>query len=217
MTTHQKTRALLLFLTGTLLTGCAAYPVVIEPPAPARVAPPRDDLFVVLPGPAGKAGAVTVTHAGDQRVLDSGYAAARIPERGRLEVGTISEQEVREIFGRALDALPPRPVSFTVFFKFNSNELTDESREAIRQISVEIARRPAVEVIVTGHTDRVGTLEQNDALSLQRAARVRRDLAATGIPEDRIEIAGRGEREPIVPTEDEVPEPRNRRVEITVR
>jgi flagellar motor protein MotB len=30
-------------------------------------------------------------------------------------------------------------------------------------------------------------------------------------------VAGRGEREPIVPTEDEVAEPRNRRVEITVR
>jgi len=28
---------------------------------------------------------------------------------------------------------------------------------------------------------------------------------------------GRGEREPLVPTEDEVSEPRNRRVEITVR
>jgi len=30
-------------------------------------------------------------------------------------------------------------------------------------------------------------------------------------------VAARGEREPLVPTADEVPEPRNRRVEIKVR
>jgi outer membrane protein OmpA-like peptidoglycan-associated protein len=34
---------------------------------------------------------------------------------------------------------------------------------------------------------------------------------------DRIRVAGRGEREPLVPTADEVAEPQNRRVEINVR
>jgi len=38
-----------------------------------------------------------------------------------------------------------------------------------------------------------------------------------GVPAERIVIAGRGEREPIVPTADNVDEPRNRRVEINVR
>jgi hypothetical protein len=38
-----------------------------------------------------------------------------------------------------------------------------------------------------------------------------------GHPREQVSVAGRGEREPIVPTEDEVAEPRNRRVEITVR
>ena len=81
----------------------------------------------------------------------------------------------------------------------------------------EVARRPAVEVVVIGHTDRVGTVQYNDALSLQRAGKLRDELVRLGIPLDRIQVAGRGEREPLVPTEDQVPEPRNRRVEITVR
>jgi outer membrane protein OmpA-like peptidoglycan-associated protein len=207
-------------LIATLPAGCATQPGVVTPPPPppaARVVPPRDDLFVVLPGPDGKVGAVTVTHDNDRQVLDGPYTGARIRERGRLQVARVPEAEVREVFGDTLVALPPRPASFTLFFTFNRDELTDESREAFRQISLEIARRPAVEVIVTGHTDRVGTLEHNDALSLQRAARVRRELGEAGVPADRIEIAGRGEREPLVPTDDEVPEPRNRRVEITVR
>ena len=213
---HHATRGLLLLVTGALLAGCAARPVV-SAPSPARVVPPRDDLFVVLPGPEGKAGAVTVTHGREQQVLDTPYAGARIRERGRLEAARVPESEVREVFGEALGALAPRPVSHTVFFEFSRDELTAESRATLRRISVEIARRPAVEVVVIGHTDRVGSLEANDTLSLQRAERVRRDLVEAGVAADRIEIAGRGEREPLVPTDDEVPEPRNRRVEITVR
>lgn len=46
---------------------------------------------------------------------------------------------------------------------------------------------------------------------------MRGELARIGIPADRIQAAGRGEREPLVPTPDEVAEPRNRRVEVTVR
>jgi outer membrane protein OmpA-like peptidoglycan-associated protein len=73
-------------------------------------------------------------------------------------------------------------------------------------------------VAVIGHTDRVGSVAQNDALSLQRAERVRRDVAQQlGIAPDRIAAAGRGEREPLVETADEVAEPRNRRVEVTIR
>lgn len=66
-----------------------------------------------------------------------------------------------------------------------------------------------------GHTDRVGKLEANDALSLKRAEAVGEQLKA---PASRLmEFAGRGEREPLVPTADEVPEPANRRVEINLR
>jgi outer membrane protein OmpA-like peptidoglycan-associated protein len=54
-------------------------------------------------------------------------------------------------------------------------------------------------------------------LSLRRAERCRDELIKLGIPKVRISVAGRGEREPEVPTADEVAEPRNRRVEISVR
>ena len=71
--------------------------------------------------------------------------------------------------------------------------------------------------MVIGHTDRVGTTQFNDGLSLQRAERVRRALVELGIASERIRTAGRGERELLVSTADDVPEPRNRRVEINVR
>jgi outer membrane protein OmpA-like peptidoglycan-associated protein len=52
---------------------------------------------------------------------------------------------------------------------------------------------------------------------LKRAAAVREVLLAVGVPEKLIEMAGRGEREPLIPTDDEIAEPRNRRVEINVQ
>jgi outer membrane protein OmpA-like peptidoglycan-associated protein len=136
---------------------------------------------------------------------------------GRLETGVATEQEVREVFGSALAAQPLRPVSFTLYFVLGKDELTPETRPTLETILAEIARRPAAEIVVIGHTDRVGGVQYNDALSLQRAEKVRGELVRLGIPFDRIQVAGRGSREPLIPTEDQVPEPRNRRVEITVR
>ena len=134
-----------------------------------------------------------------------------------METGTSTPQEVQQVFGPALAAQPTRPVSFTLYFLEGKDELTPESTQVFGQIGAEIARRPAPEIVVIGHTDRVGTAQANDALSLRRAGRVRDDLVRVGIAADRITVAGRGEREPLIPTEDEVAEPRNRRVEINVR
>lgn len=201
-------------LTAALLSGCAAAPPPAPPPAVKQT---RDDLYAVLPDREGKGGALAVTHAGDEKVLSGPYAAARIRGEGRLETGMTTEQEVREVFGPALAAQPLPPISFTLYFLLDSDQFTPESQPVLASIFAEIARRPAAEVVVIGHTDRVGSVAYNDALSLQRAERVRGELVRLGIQLDRIQVAGRGEREPLIPTDDEVSEPRNRRVEITIR
>jgi outer membrane protein OmpA-like peptidoglycan-associated protein len=63
----------------------------------------------------------------------------------------------------------------------------------------------------------VGGLDYNDQLSRARAERTREMLVSLGIPADRIEAAGRGKRELLVHTDENVSEARNRRVEINVR
>jgi outer membrane protein OmpA-like peptidoglycan-associated protein len=198
----------------SLAAGCAA-------PPPRQAAPPvppaPEDLFVLLPAQDGQTGAVSVMHGSEQRILDVPYATARIEVEGRLETGLSTEAEVRRIWGDALAALPPRPVSFLLYFLEGKDELTPESERVIQQIFAEIARRPAPEIAVIGHTDRVGSVQFNDALSLRRAQKIRDDLVRLGVVAEQIQVAGRGEREPLVPTEDEIAEPRNRRVEISVR
>jgi len=203
-------------LLGALLAaaGCARRPVVLPP----RVAEPSpEDLVVVVPAADGTVGSVAVTRGSERVVLDSPYAVARVRGTAGVEVGRTTGAEVRAAFGAALEAQPPRPAAFTVFFVFGTDEPTPESRQLIARIATEISGWPAAEVVVVGHTDRVGSEAENDELSRQRAQRVARLLQDAGIGEERIRVAGRGEREPLVATEDEVPEPRNRRVDITVR
>ena len=197
----------LVVVAAMLAAGCASVP----PPAP------RDETVVLLPGPDGRVGALTVSHAGRQETLQTPYATASVRQEGRLEQTATTPQQVRERFGGALDAQPPRAVTFVLFFLDNSEDLTPESKLELAKILAAIARYPAPEILVIGHTDRKGTLDYNDGLSLRRAERIRNDLVQIGVPREGIQASGRGEREPLVPTDDEVTEPRNRRVEITVR
>ena len=196
----------------TATAGCAARPVEMVKPAG------RAETVVLLPARSGNAGALTVTHDAQQRVLDTPYATTRLREAGKLEDGErLTAEQVRQTFGGTLDALPPRPVIFILYFLDASDDFTAESKQEIPKILKEIAGHPSAEIVVVGHTDRTGSLAYNDALSLRRAERVRAQLGRIGIPDAQISVAGRGERELLVPTDDEVAEPRNRRVEITVR
>jgi outer membrane protein OmpA-like peptidoglycan-associated protein len=199
----MASRTALAALALLLLVGCAK--------------PMRDDLYVLMPDQEGKSGALTVESGGHRAVLDRPYASARVTEPGRVAAGAVTEQEARQAFGAALEAQPARPTSFILYFLEGRDELTPDSRQLLGRIVDEIARRPAPEIVVIGHTDRVGAVPFNDALSLRRAERVRDELVKVGIAADRIRVEGRGEREPLVPTPDEVAEPRNRRVEINVR
>lgn len=174
------------------------------------------DLVVLLPDKDGKVGKVLVHNPKGDAVLDSAYAAARTSGSG-LQRNTASQSELKDVFGSALAAMPPRPISFTLFFESGTDEFTEQSKQEVKRVIAEMARRQAPEITVIGHTDQVGPDPTNDALSLQRAERVKSILVGMGIPPERILTAGRGRREPLLRTADGVAEPRNRRVEISVR
>ena len=99
----------------------------------------------------------------------------------------------------------------------NSDQLTKKSAEEAKTILADIAARPVADIVIIGHTDTMGELAYNDKLSLQRAESLRQQLIKLGGDPKRLSVAGRGEREPLIPTPDETPEPRNRRAELIVR
>jgi outer membrane protein OmpA-like peptidoglycan-associated protein len=191
------------FIAALILGGCATAP--------------SQDLVVLLPDKDGKVGTVIVQNQKGSTVLNTAYATARTAPDGGVARGTASQGEIKEVFGSALSAQPPRPISFTLYFESGSDEITAQSKQEVKRILAEMARREAPDITVIGHTDLVGSDPSNDALSLQRAGRVKSMLVGMGVPAERILIAGRGRREPLIPTADGVIEPRNRRVEISVR
>jgi outer membrane protein OmpA-like peptidoglycan-associated protein len=180
-------------------------------------ATPSQDLIVLLPDKEGKVGTVVVQGQKGKAVLNTAYAAARTTPEGGMQRGTASQSEVKEVFGSALAAQPSRPISFILYFESGNDEFTEESKLEVKRLLAEMARRQAPDITVIGHTDQVGPDPSNDALSLQRAERVKSILAGMGIPAERILTAGRGRREPLIPAAEGVSEPRNRRVEINVR
>jgi outer membrane protein OmpA-like peptidoglycan-associated protein len=172
--------------------------------------------ITLLPNQDGKPSAVIVTTAGADTLLDKPYQVAAIDSKGAT-VSAGDAADIRSRYEKVLSAMPQRAAVFTLYFVTDTDDLVPESAARLAEIKAQLASRPAPEIIVIGHTDTVAKREYNDALSLRRAAAVKRMLVETGIEEERIVVQGRGEREPLVPTADGVDEPRNRRVEIRVR
>jgi outer membrane protein OmpA-like peptidoglycan-associated protein len=77
--------------------------------------------------------------------------------------------------------------------------------------------RHGADILVTGHTDTLGTRAANFQLGLKRATMVRDLLIAAGVDASRIEVSSLGETDLLVSSADDAPEPRNRRVDITIR
>lgn len=175
------------------------------------------DRTVLLPDREGRSSALVVKTTRGETVLDKPYQAADVYQDGRVETKVLNPDAVSRQFGEALATQPPLPVSFTVYFIEGSDELTSESKPIMADIKEALLRRPFPEITVIGHTDSVGTATYNDTLSLKRAEAVRRILLQEGISAVSIDVAGRGSRELLVPTQDGVSEPRNRRVDISVR
>ena len=219
-----------------LFGALVALVVAFAPKQPA-------DEVVVLPSADGHVGMVVVERGDDRVILNEAYATSRVTSDGQIRLEKLAPKEVQSqvalskgesapapqpaleqvaaalpMFHDAIAALPPRPASFLLYFVTGTDDLTEASKLELGRMLEELRRRDVADIVVIGHTDRVGNEQANDELSLSRAERVKAEFVAQSIaPAERIRAAGRGEREPLVPTGNDVDEPLNRRVEINVR
>jgi len=176
----------------------------------------RQSLFVVLPNPDGSSGAVTIEDSQKSVVLDHPYAAGEV--RGGVAAPVkVDQAQVQQIFGNALAAQPILPAHFVLYFEKDSDTLTPDSQRQYQSVFADIKRRSVYEVEVIGHTDTLGNAPHNQQLSMSRAVMIRERLEHDGISAKSISVAGRGQLDLALLTGDQVAEPRNRRVEITVR
>jgi outer membrane protein OmpA-like peptidoglycan-associated protein len=199
---------------AALEVACAGKHAAV--PAPAET---ERTLVVLLPdSDTGVTGRAFVANtAGNTDLNAARESSTATPSTAPTAVTTMSEEEVQRMFGETLAALPMAPVHFTLNFKFESDELTDESRALLPEILDTVKERVIPEVLVVGHTDTMGTPRANFDLGLTRANSVRNLLIQVGLDPELIEVRSHGESDLLVKTPDETAEARNRRVEISVR
>lgn len=165
----------------------------------------------------GQQGAVEVRTRNSSTVLRTPYSTAVVGPRQTVETEQMTAEQVDRRYQQLLSAQPAPEQKLTLYFETGGSQLTGESLNQLADVLSRAMARPGGEIIVTGHTDSVGPVPANDQLSLERAAAIREMLVQRGFDGTRVDAVGRGEREPIVPTPDNTPEPRNRRAEITIR
>ena len=197
---------------GSLLSACSR----------ARVQPaqrPAGTLVALLPDAEdGVVGRAFVSNAAGTVELAGARASTRVIGNGApAAVAPLSEAEEQSLFGDALSALPRRARDFTLYFEFESDQLTAQSRALVPQVLQAVKDFPNPDVTVIGHTDTTGNAASNVELGLRRANMVRQLLLDAGLQGSIVEATSHGEADPLVPTPDETAEPRNRRVEISVR
>lgn len=172
--------------------------------------------LVLLPDEGGGHGSVAVLEpGGGERVISQ--ADTRTTLDGRMSTRPLGARGLKPSEAALLAALPPAPKRFSLYFLEGTAQMTATSAARLPEIREEVARRPGVEVQVTGHTDTVGAATDNDALSLRRAEEVLSFLVSQGFSRNVMSAVGRGERELQVPTDDNISSPVNRRVEVIVR
>jgi adhesin transport system outer membrane protein len=185
----------------------------------AACAPTMPRSYVVLvPDPDGAVGQVIVSGQQGSQVLTRAGQVAGID--GKEVRAGIGDAQLEADFSAAKAAQPAPPEHFMLYFISGGTRLTEESEIKFADLLNRWKSRGAqtiVEVVVIGHTDTVGGAENNVVLSAQRAQMVADRLQAAGMKFSSLTLESHGEKNPLIPTRDGVSEPRNRRVQVTIR
>lgn len=185
-----------------------------------KVAPGGADLIVLMPDPddGGHVGSATVTGKTGSVDLTEPQTATRVVGEAAPTAPTpISTDEIQRLFGEVFAARPLPPRQFLLYFETGSEQLTIDSLALIPDVVKVVRERPVADVTVIGHTDTTGDAASNVELGMRRAVLIRDLLVKSGLDPAKISVASHGEADLLVKTPDDTAEPKNRRVEVTVR
>ena len=197
------------------LVACAPAPPA--PPVPPPAAPRVSNAYLVLlPEADGSVGQVTFKSQGAETTLAQANAATRL---GGLagNTFTVAPEKVAKDFAAALAASPISHKTWLLYFEAGGTRLVPSSLALLATVKAEVAGRSAPDMSIIGHTDTAGDAAVNERLGLERARLVAGLLAAAIDQKVPTRIESHGETNLLVKTPDNTAEPRNRRVEVTVR
>jgi peptidoglycan-associated lipoprotein len=103
-----------------------------------------------------------------------------------------------------------------IYFNFDSDVLSEESRAILSKNAELLAKQPAVKLQIAGNCDERGSDEYNLALGERRAKAARDYLVNLGIQPDRLSVISYGEEKPVDPGHDEAAWAKNRRDDFVI-
>ncbi len=110
-----------------------------------------------------------------------------------------------------IDSAPKPIVLENIFFETGSAHLLTESSVEINKLYEMLVDQPSIQILITGHTDNVGSEQDNLKLSNDRASAVIQALMQKGISKNRLLADGKGESEPIADNKTAEGRTKNRR------
>ncbi len=101
------------------------------------------------------------------------------------------------------------------FFQYNNAELSLEKTDELDNLATIMKSNPEIKIKLIGHTDGDGSDQYNNNLSLRRAKAVADYLVKKGVESERIQIEGKGKKEPLYDNNSRFKK-WNRRVEVYI-
>lgn len=105
----------------------------------------------------------------------------------------------------------------TINFNSGKTTITEDSEEALEAIMAILEEYPNAKFTIEGHTDSVGSAQNNMRLSEARALSVKAFLVENGVDEFRLSSAGYGQTKPVASNNTSSGRAKNRRVEINLK
>ncbi len=103
-----------------------------------------------------------------------------------------------------------------IFFEFAKYDILEDSFSELNRIVKFLQENPKIRIRINGHTDNIGSMQDNLELSRRRAGAVADYLNIKGIDKKRVETKGFGFSKPIVDNDTEEGRAKNRRVEFEI-
>lgn len=171
---------------------------------------------ILMPDEDGQVGAVSVSSpAGTAQITESFAASTVTGTRAPTAANAMNRDAVTAKYHSLLNAQPPKPVSFILYFHLDSTTLTDESKAEIPAVLAAVRERKPTEITIFGHTDSIGSERYNLKLSAERARAIEKLLRKDDPTLDRIQVQYFGDNKPLINSGTRA-EPRNRRVEVMI-
>jgi outer membrane protein OmpA-like peptidoglycan-associated protein len=183
---------------------------------------------------------VSITWLGDQLSIqtESNTTATELAQKIRplvknMQIVTQQPIDVNQVVGssvsdaeKALASLNPEHIRALdvatalnlqiINFEPYSSEIPEINKSILDQAAALIRRAPQVNLVIEGHTDNVGTAQDNKELSVKRAQAVMNYLIKQGVDPAKLQAVGMGAEKPIADNSTPEGQFKNRRIEFTV-